>query len=333
MIGGLFRDIIQYLPSKVVPAIVGIIVLPIVTRLFAPTDYGNYVLVIATISILSTITSWVSMSVARFYPAYEKDGKTAQFTELIMKLTFLSISAISIISLCIVISLRGYMSQNLYHLMGIGIFVFILTFLFSVLLDFLRIKRQINWYSGFFVWERITALVFGLLFVIFFHLGVQGLFLGTVLSVGLALPFLWKIAVGKSHVHVMSRRVPLQSTIEMAKYSFPLVIGNLAAWILALSDRCVLQFFRGVHEVGIYSINYQISQHSIMLLASLFALAFNPLGNIIWEKQGKKASQPGIPHQGDTIFSAFLHSGDNWNFDAAKAYSNCALYSKVLRGG
>lgn len=289
MIKDFFKDIAEYLPSKVIPAIVGIVALPVVTRLFSPTDYGNYVLVIATVSILSTLLGWIGMSIVRFYPAYGKEKKTSEFTELAIKLSFLSIFIISIIALCILLSLRGRISRNIYHLMSIGILVFILTSFFAILLDFLRIKRQIKWYSYFFVWKSVTALIFGVLLVIIFHLGVEGLLWGAVLSIGLAISFLWKIAVGK--LRIRDKAIPLKPTIEMAKYSLPLVVGNLAAWILSLSDRYVLQFFRSAREVGIYSISYQISQNSIMLLASLFALAFNPLSIIIWEKQGKEASQ------------------------------------------
>ena len=289
MIKDLFKDIAQYFPSMAIPAIVGIIALPIITRLFPPADYGNYVLVIATVSILSVLVGWVSMSVVRFYPAYEKEGKTAEFTELTIKLTFLSIFVILMFSLCILLPVKARIPENLYYLFGIGIIVFILTSCSDVLLNFLRIKRRIKWYSVFAVWKSITALVFGVLFVILFHLGVDGLLWGTVLSVGLVLPILWKIAVGK--LRMKGRGFPLQPTIEMAKYSFPLVVGNLAAWILSLSDRYVLEFFRGAHEVGIYSISYQISQSGLMLLISLFTLAFNPLTIITWEKEGEEASQ------------------------------------------
>jgi O-antigen/teichoic acid export membrane protein len=257
MIKDLFKDIAQYFPSMAIPAMVGILALPIITRLFSPADYGNYVLVIATVSILSALAGWVSISVVRFYPAYEKEGKTAEFTELIVKLTFLSIFVILMISLFILLPLKARIPENLYYLFSIGIIVFILTSCFNVLLTFLRIKRRIKWYSGFFVWNSITALVFGILFVILFHLGVDGLLWGTALSVGLVLPVLWKIAVGK--LRIGDKKISLQSTVEMAKYSFPLVVGNLAAWILSLSDRYVLEFYRGAHEVGVYSISYQIS--------------------------------------------------------------------------
>lgn len=291
MIKDLFKDIAQYFPSKLIPAIVGIVAIPILTRLLSPADYGNYVLVVATVSILCTLAGWVGVSIRRFYPAYEKEEKISEFTDLIIKLTFFSIVGISVAGLCIFFPLRNYLPRNFYRLMSIGIFVFVLTSLFSVLMDFLRINRQIKWYSSFFVWQRVTAWIFGVLLIVFLRLSAEGLLWGTVLSTGVALPLLWKIAVGKSHIHVTSRGIPLQPTIEMAKYSFPLVAATLAGWILALSDRYVLQFFGGPQEVGIYSISYQISQSSIMLLTWSFTLAFNPLSIIIWEKQGERASQ------------------------------------------
>jgi len=286
---GLFEDIIKYSPSIMIPAIVGIIFIPIITRLFPPADYGNYVLVIVTISILSTLAGWVSMSVIRFYPVYEKKGESANFTGMTVTLFLLSILIISTIFLIVSLLTKNLISRDFYHLLNIGIIVFILISFFEVLLSFLRIKRLINWYSGFFVWKSITAIVFGVLFVVFFNFGVEGLLWGTILSVSLALPFLWKIVLGK--LWVRNKGLSFQSTIAMAKYSFPLVIGNLAGWILSLSDRYMLQFFRGAREVGIYSISYQISDRSIMLFTSLFAFAFNPLSVIVWEQEGYKQSQ------------------------------------------
>ncbi|GAG20573.1 unnamed protein product, partial [marine sediment metagenome] len=102
-------------------------------------------------------------------------------------------------------------------------------------------------------------------------------------------PFLWRISLGKAPLNAKSISTPLLS--EMARYGFPLVIGNLAAWILSLSDRYVLEFFRGSQEVGIYSASYSISEPSIMLLATLFALTSGSIVYNIWEKEGEKKSQ------------------------------------------
>lgn len=289
MIKDLIKDMGKYLPAQIIPAIIGFISIPIITRLFPPGEYGNYVLVIATVGVLSTIVGWLSMSIIRFYPAYERDGKLDEFYGNIIKLTIISILVVSLIASGIFIVLRSHISTKLYPLVWLGMPVFILTSGFGVLLHFLRAKRQVSWYSGFRIWNSIAAISFGIWLVMAFHFGVNGLLWGYILSLAIVFPFLWKKAVGG--VSSSPKGISFPLTLEMTKYSFPLVAGNLAAWILSLSDRYILEFFRGSQEVGIYSASYSISEKSIMLLGALFMLASGPISMNIWEKAGKERSQ------------------------------------------
>lgn len=288
MIKDLIKDMVKYLPAQIVPAIVGIISIPIITRLFPPGDYGNYVLVMATIGVLSTLAGWLSMSIIRFYPIYEKDRKLGQFYANIIKLSIISIGIISLIFSTILLFTKSYISSDLYFLMWIGILIFILTSFFEILLHFLRVKRQVTWYSGFIIWESITRIGFAMLLIIVFNFGIIGLFWGSILSLTIVLPFLWKKGIGKVSLR---SNISMPLTLEMARYSFPLLVGNLAAWILSLSDRFVLNFFRGSQEVGIYSASYAISERSIMLLGMLFLLAWGPISINIWENEGAEKSQ------------------------------------------
>ncbi|GAG39100.1 unnamed protein product, partial [marine sediment metagenome] len=79
MTEGFLKDIFKYMPAQVVPGIVGFVSIPIITRLFLPQDYGNYSLVMATVMILTTLLGWLTMSIIRFYPAYERDKKLDYF--------------------------------------------------------------------------------------------------------------------------------------------------------------------------------------------------------------------------------------------------------------
>jgi O-antigen/teichoic acid export membrane protein len=112
---------------------------------------------------------------------------------------------------------------------------------------------------------------------------------GPILSTSLILPFIWRRAV--ESVSVFPLRIDSGLIKTIAKYSLPLVIGNLAAWILSLSDRYILHLYRGAHEVGIYSASYDIADKSIMLMMSLFTLAVGPLAFNIWEKEGETKSK------------------------------------------
>ena len=290
MIKELINDLTKYLPSQITPAIVGLIAIPIITRLFPPEDYGNYVLVMATVSVFFTIAvGWLCSPTIRFFPAYKLNFRLGEFHSTVVRLAIISVVAISLLFLGILFFLQGHISTNLYSLMRIGILVFIVTSCSDVLLHFLRAKRQVTWYTSFSVWRSVTALGFGLGLVIHWHYGVEGLLWGSVLSTAVALPLLVTISLRGSELKTRGISIPL--TLDMARYGFPIAIGNLAAWILSLSDRYILESFRGSHEVGIYSVSYAISEQSLLLIASLFWLAATPIEMSIWENKGERASQ------------------------------------------
>lgn len=282
------KDLLKYIPSKVVPAMVGLISIPIITRLFSPNDYGNYIFVLSTVTFLTVLADWSSMSIIRFYPAYERDKKLKIFYSTVFQCFFISVPGVSILFFGALLVGKSYVTQSLYNLMLIGLGVFISLSFFALLLNFLRVKRLVGSYTNFSVWKSVTAIGFGLILVILFKFGVEGLLWGIILSIILVLPWLWKSAVSRI---TLQKKISRPLIVEMAKFSFPLVVGNLAYWVLALSDRYMLEFFRGAWEVGIYSASYEIGEKSISLLVSLFTLSAGPIAINIWEKEGEEKSR------------------------------------------
>lgn len=288
MIKSFLQDTAKYVPAQILPAIVGFLSIPIITRIFLPQDYGNYSLVTATVAVLTTLIGWLPVSIIRFYPVYERDNKLVFFYWNILKLCFISIIAITFIFLIFLFFIKTHLSSKLCELMIIGIGVFIVTAIFNVLQYFLRSMRLVGWYSLFAIWRSIVGIGLALGLIFLFGFGIKSLLWGAILSAIIILPFLWRKAVrNRSFTYT---GVDFSLTKEMAKYSVPLVIGNLAAWILSLSDRYILECFRGSQEVGIYSASYNISEKSIMLIATLFMLASGPISIHIWEKEGNERS-------------------------------------------
>ncbi len=280
----------RYLPAQIAPAVIGFISVPVVTRLFSSNDYGNYSLVIATIGVLTTLLGWLPISIIRFYPVYERDKKLDIFYGNIAKLIFVSIAVVVTVFLISFLFIKSRLSTELYLLMYLGIGVFIVTAIFNVLQYFLRSKREVNLYTSFALWRSIMSFILGLTLIFLFKLGIESLFLGIILAMIIVLPLLWRKAIGNMAGIIFSK-IDASLLKEMAKYSFPLVVANLAAWILGLSDRYILWFFRGSQEVGIYSANYNIANQSIMFIITLFALASGPISMHIWEKEGEKKSK------------------------------------------
>lgn len=277
----LLGDILKYLPSQITPAIIGLFSIPIVTRLFPPSDFGNYVLVLATVSILNAFVGWISTSIIRFYPAHERDSKLAEFYSTTVTYLFASVAILAIMFVVIVVIFKRNISPGLYNLMLIGVVTFIMSALFQAFQDLLRVRRALQWYTLFSIWNSIGYLGIGLLLILGFGAGIEGLLLGSVVSLGVMLPLLWKFSSQKNSLKIGAISTSLAK--EMATYGFPLVIGSLAAWVLSVSDRYVLEFFRGSHEVGIYSASYVISEKTMFLINALFSLAGGPIGVKMWE--------------------------------------------------
>jgi O-antigen/teichoic acid export membrane protein len=291
MSDGFLKDIMKYLPAQVVPGIIGLISIPVVTRIFPPAEYGHYNLVIATVIILSTIFGWLPTSISRYYPAYERQPQQLE----VFKATVMSVGAVALIALLVLyyamlLVLGTWMSMELWLLLMIGGPLFAATCAFNLFQAILRSKRFVGRYSVFAVWQSVAGFGLGIALILLLDLRVEGLLLGATLSIVPVLPSLWRAAMDVG-ARIHFGRTDLKMARTMFLYGLPLMVGNLAAWVLSLSDRYVLGLFRGTSEVGLYSLSYNIADKSIMLLATLFLMAEPAIGVRIWENQGERDSQ------------------------------------------
>lgn len=283
------EDLVKYTPAKIAPGIIGLISVPIITRLFSASDYGNYNLALASLMVLTTLFGWLTTGIVRFFPTYEQKNKLINFYRGTISLGIYAIIIITSVFLVILSCLKPRISFKLYYLLLISAGVFIFYSLFEVCLGFLMSKREAAYYSIFSIWKSLGSLVIALILIFFLKKDIENLLWGMIVSVIIAFPFMWKKAIGIKSV--LQFKIDIFLAKEITKYSLPLVIGNLAAWILSLSDRYIIQFFKGAQEVGIYSASYNISEKSITIIILLFMVAAVPISMHIWEKEGEIKSR------------------------------------------
>lgn len=290
MMRELIKDLVKYIPAYLVPVIIGFVTIAVVSRLFPPEDYGMYVLVTATISILCVIaTTWLMGSTVRFFPAYELSNRLQEFHGIFLKLTLVSVAMVASLFMGVLFLIQDRMTAHLHSLMQIGVLVFIVNSCFLLFLSLLRAKRRVSWYSLFIAGYYGGGLGLGVALIVVFQRGVEGLLWGSFLVALLTFPLLWRVALGRLSFGQKSLRSPMVT--EIARYGLPVLMVNLAGLLLSVSDRYMLQLFRGAQEVGIYSVSYFISEQSIFFIVSLFSLASVPIAFRIWEKEGVKTSQ------------------------------------------
>ena len=72
----MYRQIIGYIPSNVIPAIVSILMIYAYTRLLSPAAFGSYSYVFSAVLVLQTSLFYaLPIAVMRFFPAAARDGR------------------------------------------------------------------------------------------------------------------------------------------------------------------------------------------------------------------------------------------------------------------
>ena len=282
------KDMLEYLPAQVFSPILGVIFLPIITRLLSPQEYGYYTLVLSLIALTSAVSGWHSIAIIRFYYSYPEGEQRKRFFGSVLSSLTLTILITAFLLFGLLYLLRNSILPVLYRSLLVGALIVLTTILFETFQSLLRARRLARWYSFFSVLRGLGGWLVGVALIVTWSNRVEGLLWGTLLATAGTSLLLFPMAVkGLPLAFLFSSPV----ISEMFKYSFPLLIGNLAAWLLSFSDRYVLQLYRGAYEVGLYSAGYRIAESSLMLLVSLFAFAFNPLIIQIWELQGEQQAK------------------------------------------
>ncbi|MCD6528170.1 flippase [bacterium] len=245
--------------TNLVIALKGLIILPIITKLLGPENYGVWAQIIVTLSLITPIaTLGLPYTLVRFLAA-EKDKKEIQDG---IWSVFIIIFGISILIALILLAFSCPIS-NFFGgeeiLVQILAFIIILECLNTVFFNLFRAFQQISKYSFFMVFQTLGEV--GLVTITVF-LG-YGLF-GAVLSL-LIIRFINFLIMGILIIKKIGVKIPKFLRIkEYLSFGLPTIPGNISSWVVQSSDRYLIGFFLGTLFVGYYVPAYIIG-NSIML--------------------------------------------------------------------
>lgn len=114
----------------------------------------------------------------------------------------------------------------------------------------LRLQNRMALFGAVNIMASLLMVGLNVLFVSVWHIGEYALILSSAI-VQLAQLVLYLCLTRERYRHALFDRVLLK---QMLRYALPLVPTGIVMWILTLSDRYVLLYFRGEAEVGLYGI-------------------------------------------------------------------------------
>ena len=267
--------------GKLCTQFVSFLLLPLYTALLSPEEYGTVDLIVSYITLLLPLVCWqFDMGIFRFM--LDCRGDQAK-----IKTLFSSVAIVNIMQsagFLVLFALLGkYISSDYvwYLVVGIALNVFS-----GLLMQFARgIGKMIHYSIGSFV-SATGTIVLNVIFLVCLKMGAHGMLLATLGGILANCVYLffalrvWRYFSIRNYDGAVVRAV--------AKYSLPMVPGQLSGLVLSTSNRTIISWLLGVGANGVFTIANKFS--SLMHTAyGFFATAWVETVSVHFEDEDRDA--------------------------------------------
>ena len=237
---------------------------PFYTRVLSSTEYGITDLLIQTGNLLIPIASaGIANGVIR-YGLERSTNKASVFT--VGLLTTLAGFALLLLTYPVLDSipfLSGYVRLVFLYVLAANIH--------SVCSQFARSVGHIRLFALDGVLRTALAILFNILLLAVFPMGVAGYVLANVLADTIATVFVFLRAKQWEFFRLSS--LSRRDALRMLRYSAPLVPSTLCSWIINISDRYLIAIMIGNAATGVYAVANKVP-NILLTVANTFTSAW-----------------------------------------------------------
>jgi len=284
------KDMLFYLPAKIVPVMANFLGIAAYTRLLAPREYGWYALLTATFSFVHALAfGWAGYVIWRYFEKHKNDQNLTQFLSTVVVMLVVLFLVVAPLWYLITMFLSPYLETRLTSLLRVGILVLGAQVGFSMMLTILQVNRQSLKYSLYVSVNALGTLLLAVGLIYFLSLGVEGILWATVIFMGgisgLELSQFcknWRISPFSFSVSLLGKQLA---------FGLPQIGISVGVLVLSMFDRYMIEAFRSTEEVGIYTAAYTVADKSIQIPLSIFTLAALPVIVQTFENKGEEETR------------------------------------------
>ena len=237
---------------------------PFYTRVLSSAEYGVTDLLLQTGNLIIPIASvGIANAVIRYGLEQTSDKCSVFTTGLLVTLAGFFLLLLAAPLLDRIAFLSGYLWLVLLYVLAANIH--------SVCNQFARTMGHVRLFALDGVLRTVLTIVFNILLLAVFPMGVTGYVLANVLADGITTVFVFLRA--KQWRHLRLSAVNRRDTVRMLRYSAPLVPNNLCGWIISISDRYLIALLVGNAATGIYAVANKIPT-ILLTVANTFSSAW-----------------------------------------------------------
>lgn len=235
----------------------GLILLPIYTRILSPSEFGILDLMIAFALIANILIAFeIHQGIARFcgsdcqIQASQAYFSSGLFFALINQAIFLTAGFYFADSLSPLILQSSEYSEEF----RLGLVYLSTQGIYNIVQNQFRWKGQFEEYAKISIGASVSSLVAIILLTLAFDLGLRGILAG--MSLG---PFLF-VLIGLWKLRdELTLGVDLKRLGEMLRFAIPLVPSSCAVILTLYTDRYLIGYFLGGGEIGIYATAFRVA--------------------------------------------------------------------------
>jgi O-antigen/teichoic acid export membrane protein len=267
------KQFLTYGAGSIAQTALSFILLPLYLHFFEPSEYGVISLLATVVSLLSILTSTgiVSGLYRLYYEAKVGERKKLVGTTWLWYLLGASLGWAILFIYSSSISTLLFHSGDYSYLVRLISFTFFLSTQHSIPLNILRMEKKPSLYVGFSLFDFAVGFALKLYLIVFLRRGLEGYFESSVISSIIVLcsmlPFVLKYVTFSLNASYLK---------QLLRLGFPYIFSGIAFWTLNMSDRLILNHFRGEAAVGSYSLAYNFANLFNVFLFSPSALFWHP---------------------------------------------------------
>jgi O-antigen/teichoic acid export membrane protein len=263
--------------------LIGIILIPIYTnfKYLSKEDFGVLGVMDITYQLVIIVFGMaLYQALARWYfdPEHRSSQKSMHFTVVIINASF------CVASFIFIYLFSGRLSNLLFETDKFSRLIWIMfasasvNIVSSVSMMLLRLQEKALKYSFISITKLLVTLGVTILFVVYLHRSVQGIYEATLIGeiAGLLL-------ISGDIVKNSVLKFEYKKLIQMLSYSFPLMLASVSSVLLNTFDRYSLNYLTNLDTVGTYTLAFRIANTIKVVVITSIQLSLVP---ILFKKLG-----------------------------------------------
>lgn len=279
----ILKNVLQYLPSRVLIILNSFFIVPLFTQTLNPKEISIYLISINLLNLFCTCSfDWISKAVLRFYEKYKLKDDLNTFLSTIFSVSIFIYLFAGLVFILLKPILVTKLAINTLTL-SLVILLAIPCGIRQCLYQILRIKNNFSLYTISIILYQIL-LVITFLSLVNLLPNASSIILSMIFSIILIDGF---IISNLSEKYSLKLHCKKEIAVNIFKYSIPLVFTNILYWLMIYLPSFCFQTKEQFIFTSIFGIGLALTSYVIQPLAGLFSFINFPVVVRHYEKHGQ----------------------------------------------